>query len=205
MALNTSKIWEELRGPLKQFIARRVKNEHDAEDILQNVFFKIHNSIDNLKYESKLHAWVYRITRNAIMDYYNQRKVMAELPEIPVEEAYEIETGTGNPVSEIASCLKSMVDHLPDKYRQAIIFTEFEGLTQKELGARLGLSPSGARSRVQRARKKLKEMLLECCHFEFDRLGNILDYRHKGNNCPYCKENQPWSKNCASFLPHLCL
>lgn len=55
MTLGTNKIWEELREPLKRFIARRVKNEHDAEDILQNIFCKIHNSIDNLKDESKLH------------------------------------------------------------------------------------------------------------------------------------------------------
>ena len=204
LALSTNKIWEELREPLKRFIARRVKNEHDTEDILQNIFCKIHNSIDNLKDDSKLHAWAYRITRNAITDYYHHRKVMVELLELPEDlEIYEPAAGIDNTVNEIASCLKAMMNHLPEKYRQAITLTEFTGLTQKELGEKLGLSLSGAKSRVQRAREKLKAMLLECCNLEFDRLGNILDYRHKENTCPYCAENQSGSNNCASFLPDL--
>lgn len=204
MALSTSKVWEELREPMKRFIARRVKDEHDAEDILQNIFCKIHNSIDSLKDERKMHAWVYRITRNEIIDYYHHRKVMVELSEMPDDlEIYEPAAGVDNTVNEIASCLKPMIHRLPEKYRQAIILTEFEGLTQKELGEELGLSLSGAKSRVQRAREKLKAMLLECCNLEFDRLGNILDYRHKENICPYCGEIQSGSNNCASFLPDL--
>ena len=72
-----------------------------------------------------------------------------------------------------------MVESLPDDYRQALLLTEYEGLTQRELAERLGLSVSGAKSRVQRAREKLKEMLLDCCHFEFDRLGRVIDYQPK--------------------------
>lgn len=129
---------------------------------------------------------------------------MVELSEMPGDmETVEPAAGIDNTVNEIASCIKAMINHLPEKCRQAIISTEFAGLTQKELGEKLGLSLSGAKSRVQRAREKLKAMLLECCHFEFDRLGNILDYRHKENTCPYCTENQSGSNNCASFLPDL--
>lgn len=204
MALSTSKVWEELKEPLKRYIAGRVKNEHDTEDILQNIFYKIHNSIDTLKDETKLHAWAYRITRNAITDYYRHRKIMLELPEMPEDkEADELAPGIDNTAGEIASCLKSMMNHLPEKYRQAIILTALNGMTQRELGEKLGLSLSGAKSRVQRAREKLKKMLLECCQFEFDRLGNILDYWHKKNSCPYCARKQSGSNIRASFLPDL--
>jgi RNA polymerase sigma-70 factor, ECF subfamily len=55
----------------------------------------------------------------------------------------------------------------------------------------LGISLSGAKSRVQRARKKLKELLLECCHFEFDRYGTVFDYHPK--NCTKCCESETCS------------
>jgi RNA polymerase sigma-70 factor, ECF subfamily len=83
--------------------------------------------------------------------------------------------------------VKAMVDSLPDTYREALILTEYEGLTQRELAERLGLSLSGAKSRVQRAREKLKAMLLDCCHFEFDRLGKIIDYQP---NCTCCTNQE---------------
>ncbi len=58
----------------------------------------------------------------------------------------------------------------------AITLSEFEGLRQKEVAMTLGLSVSGAKSRIQRGRKMLKELLLECCHFELDSRGRIMDY-----------------------------
>jgi len=178
-------IWEEFSTPLKSFIKRRVKNDQDADDILQNVFYKIHNSISNLRETDKIHAWVYRITRNALVDFYRIQKSEADIIELPEDIISETEDElTAN--YEIAQCLKAMVKHLPEKYKQAIILTEFQNLTQKELGERMGLSVSGAKSRVQRARVRLKEMLLGCCHLEFDRLGNVIDYKRKCSDCKFC-------------------
>jgi RNA polymerase sigma-70 factor (ECF subfamily) len=53
--------------------------------------------------------------------------------------------------NEMAKCLKNMIQYLPYKYKQALILTEYEDLTQKELALQLGISISGAKSRVQRA------------------------------------------------------
>jgi RNA polymerase sigma-70 factor (ECF subfamily) len=88
--------------------------------------------------------------------------------------------------SEIAFCLKNMVDELPDIYKQAITLTAFENHTQKEYSEMAGISLSGAKSRVQRARSLLKEMVLGCCSLEFDRLGNIIDYKKRKGDCKYC-------------------
>jgi RNA polymerase sigma-70 factor (ECF subfamily) len=80
-----------------------------------------------------------------------------------------------------------MVNDLPTSYREAIEFTEFQGMTQKELGIQKGLSLSGAKSRVQRARGKLQEMLLKCCQIELDRRGTVIAYTPRKvdskNNC----------------------
>jgi RNA polymerase sigma-70 factor (ECF subfamily) len=184
LAVNTNEIWEEFSDRLKRFILKRVQDEHDAEDILQEIFCKIHHHIDHLKDRDKLQSWVYQVTRNTIIDFYRSRKVMIELPEIP-EDAIHTPVTDVDAANEVALCLKPMIDHLPDKYRQATLLTEFEGLTQQEMAEQLGLSLSGAKSRVQRARETLKEMLLACCHFEFDRRGHILDY-HEARGCRAC-------------------
>ena len=84
----------------------------------------------------------------------------------------------------LALSLKELIDELPEPYRQALILTEYQGLTQKQLAERMGLSLSGAKSRVQRARDKLRDMLLRCCHFEFDRRGHIVDYYER---CCCCR------------------
>jgi RNA polymerase sigma-70 factor (ECF subfamily) len=180
VAVTTKTIWEEFRDSLKGFISARVQNQDDAEDILQDVFFKIHKKIDTLKDESRLPSWIYQITRNAIIDYYRSRKVTVELPETikATEKKPPVSAST-----EIASCIKPLIEGLPEKYREAITLTELKGMTQIELSENLGLSLSGTKSRVQRARGKLKEELLECCHFEFDRRGTLLSYQSRKNSC----------------------
>jgi RNA polymerase sigma-70 factor (ECF subfamily) len=74
----------------------------------------------------------------------------------------------------LLASFRRMITELPEPYREAVQLTELEGLTQQELATRLGISLSGAKSRVQRGRAMLKDMLLECCRFEFDRRGGIV-------------------------------
>ena len=180
-------IWEQFSKPLFSFIKKRVNNEQDAEDILQNVFCKIHNNINSLRDSDKIHAWVYTIARNAVTDFYRTQsleKNNSELSEDIPDESEDIDEPTAS--EEMAQCLKAMIKYLPEKYKEAIILTEFQNLTQKELSERLGLSLPGAKSRVQRARSKLKEMLLNCCQLEFDHQGNVVDYENKNKGCKFC-------------------
>lgn len=191
MAITTEKVWEEFHPGLKQFILKRVSDEQNAEDILQDVFLKIHTHIDTLRDEEKLQSWIYQIARNVIADYYREHKATVALSEallLPEEPVVADDV-----VKDLLPSVRTMVDSLPDEYRQALLLTEYEGLTQRELAERLGLSLSGAKSRVQRAREKLKAMLMDCCHFEFDRLGKVIDYQPK---CACCT-NQECGSGCG--------
>ena len=87
---------------------------------------------------------------------------------------------------ELAGCLVPMIDRLPEKYAEAIRLSEIDGLTQKEVSERQGLSLSGAKSRIQRGRAMLKEMLTDCCRFHFDHQGKVVDYEGKGSKCGSC-------------------
>lgn len=177
-------LWKELSSNLKTFILKKVGNEHDAEDILQDIFLKIFTNLDQLKDNNRIYAWIYQITRNTINDYYRMRRIRAEISDLPEEGVTS--NDEDEIINELVLCLKNMIESLPDKYKQAIILTEFGGLTQKELAQKLGMSISGAKSRVQRGRNMLKEKFFECCKFQFDGYGNIIEYQHKENSCKYC-------------------
>ena len=177
-------VWEDFSDTLKRFILKRVGNEQAAEDILQDVFLKIHAGIAGLSDESRLQSWVYQITRNAIVDFYRKPSPGQELPEDLV--AMNGDDDESDVERKLAYRLRGMVEQLPAEYRQAMIFTVFEGLTQKEVAARLGLSLSGAKSRVQRGREKLRDLLLDCCHLEFDRRGRVIDYHPHVDCCERC-------------------
>ena len=156
MATITEQAWEAFHTPLHRFIRRRVADEATAEDLLQEVFLKIHQQGTSLRDTRRLESWIYQITRNLITDYY--RSHHHRLTTLDDVEALDLpeELPHDDIVSDLLPCVQAMVLTLPPQDRQALILTEYQGLTQKELGERLGLSFSGAKSRVQRARERLK-------------------------------------------------
>lgn len=166
-------LWDQYSRRLKSFIRSRVADDAEAEDILQEVFIRVHRNLCCLKDWNKPEGWIYQIARNLIIDHYRQRRPVAELPE---DLADEPDLPEDDPEAELALSLKEMIADLPEPYRQALLLTEYEGLSQKELADRQGLSLSGAKSRVQRARDRLRDMLLDCCHFVLDRRGSVIDY-----------------------------
>ena len=184
--------WRELHDELLGFIARRVRTREDAEDILQEVMLRIHRSSGELERVERVTAWIYRIASNAIVDYY-RKPARRELPagwQADVEAPGESESAwvadepdTAELRGELARCLSPLVERLPASYRQALVLTELEGLTQAEAAARLGLSVSGMKTRVQRGRGRLKELLLDCCHVELDRRGGVTGYRSRRGPC----------------------
>ena len=180
--ITTEEIWDSYHEQLKFFVLKHIQEANDADDVLQEAFVKIHMHVATLREEEKLRSWLYQIVRNAIVDYYRQQRHIEPLTDTDIVD--ENELSFDDAARELAPCIQEMVGQLPEKYRQALLLTEYEGLTQKELSTRLGISFSGAKSRIQRAREQLKDMLLACCNFQFDRLGHIVDYQQK----PDCYE-----------------
>ncbi len=167
--------WSESSDRLRHFIRARVKDEQTADDILQDVFLRALTQIQTLRDQTKITGWLYQIARRATIDYYRRFQSTVEWDETIVAPDDADETLE----RELAECLPQWIEHLPVSYRDALVMSELEGVPQKQVAKKLGLSLSGAKSRVQRAREKIKQALLECCHFEFDRLGQIIDYRPK--------------------------
>ena len=184
--LDAEAIWQDFHERLLGFVARRVPDRDSAEDILQEVMLRIHRHAAELERSQAVGAWVHQIARNAIADYYRRAAVRREQPtgidfdrhEPPLSESASAELR-----SELAACLGPLLERLGAPYREAITLTELEGLTQAGAAARLGLSASGMKSRVQRARRQLRELLVGCCEIEVDRRGAITSYEPRRTPC----------------------
>lgn len=172
-----SDLWIEYRTRLRAYIAKRVRERDAVDDILQDVFLKAHTSLHTVKSQGSLAAWLYRIAANAIADHYRGQKPLEEISEelaMPEQEP--------DYIGELASCLHPLIADLPEIYRLPLVLSEIDGLTQKEVAARLVLSLSGAKSRVQRGREKLRQRLFECCDIETGR-GGVLGYEVRDKRC----------------------
>jgi RNA polymerase sigma-70 factor (ECF subfamily) len=186
-------LWRQMHGPLAGFIGRRISHPADVEDVLQEVMLRIHRHAGEIDQVEHVTAWVYRITSSAVVDHCRRR---AARPEAPAEIGDELAEArrvandeaavTEDVRSELAPCLVPLLERLSDEYRHALHLTEFEAVSQVEAARRLGLSTSGMKARVQRARKQLRELLLECCHVELDRRGAIASYEPRPGACSCC-------------------
>jgi len=166
-------IWEAYCIKLQGFLRSRVSDDAEAEDLLQEVFIRVHHHLCCLPQPEKMDSWIYQIARNLVIDYYRRRRDTFELPDdLPAESELTEE----DPREALLLSLKEVIHELPEPYRQALLLTEYQGLSQVEMADQLGLSVSGAKSRVQRARDRLRDMILACCHVELDRRGRVMDY-----------------------------
>jgi len=168
-------IWQSLGNQLQAFFVARVRDHQTAEDLLQEVFVRIHTKLDTVNEQQRIKPWIFQIARNLLADHYRAKSREAVLLANPDEASPETE----EPLSDVViGWLPQMLNSLPPKYREALELYELQGLTQQEVADQLNISLSGAKSRIQRGRSKLKEVLYECCSFEQDRRGNLIDYSH---------------------------
>ena len=177
--VSTEQLWELLSARLRSFIRSRVSNDEIAEDLLQETFVRIHKKIDTLHDQQRITAWIFQIARNLVIDYYRTNGRFSTTSEIGDLHADLEEDANLNEL--VIGWLPSMIARLPAADREAVELYELQGRPQQEIADRLGISLSGAKSRVQRGRNKLKMLLFDCCHFERDRRGSIIDYQKKGD------------------------
>lgn len=166
----------EFRNQLRAFILKRISNQEDVEDILQEVFIKAQTNLSSLKDAKKCIPWIFQITRNTIFDYYKKNKQNYLSTEIS-EEFTDYHSSEVISPEEIKQGLQPFIDALPEKYRDALIAVDLLGLTQKEYSKQQGISLACSKSRVQRGRKMVKEKLTDCCTFNSDVYGNVFDYQ----------------------------
>ena len=175
-------LWRGMHASLEQFVARRTSSRQDAEDVVQDVFLRIHLALETSGPIDALDAWVYRIARNAVIDRYRRARPVDALDgDLPVEvddtEVDELRQALGK-------CLSPFVDQLPEPSAEAVRMIEVDGLTQVEAALRAGISVSGMKSRIQRGRARLLDLVNDCCRFELDGRSKVIGYESRSRcNC----------------------
>lgn len=195
--------WKELEQRLRPYLARRVASPADIDDLLQDIFVRMHQSLASLRDEERFGGWVYRVAHSAIVDRARQRARAPQLVEGAVEPSSSSDGADGAEdqlQAELSECVAMFVSRLPSPYREAVTLTELEGLTQKEAAEMLGVSLSGLKSRVQRGRDKLRDMFEECCHLAVDCRGRVMacEPRELSQISPDCREAAAsWASRAA--------
>jgi len=179
--------YHEFEGRLRPFIARRVPTA-DVDDVVQDVFLRVQRSLAALRDEQSFAPWIYQVARSAIAESLRQR---SRQPALVLEQEVEIElppadTGPTPLEAELASYLLPLIARLPSPYREALTLIELEGMTQQAAANAAGVSLSGMKSRVQRGREKLRELLEACCRVAVDARGTVIE----------CVPKQPGTCRC---------
>ena len=188
----TAAAWRRSKDALRRYLRARLPSDADAEDALQDVFLRLHESADRLAEADNAEAWAFAVARRTVADFYRARGRRPDVTpgEVTCEPAVEPKVpnlapyrGEHDVHDEVLSWLVPMIELLPEEFREAVRLADIEGLRQREVAERLGLSLSGAKSRVQRGRALLGEVLWACCEIEFGDDGRAVEYRPRARQC----------------------
>ena len=175
--------WGETLTRLRGFIAERVGDPELAADITQDVVVRsiASGALDRV---DDVAAWLYRAARNAIIDHYRTRRRFDGDVDLDRWPAPDTSGDLPNDATrELARCLQPMLGRLHPTARDALTRVDLDGQTHREAAEQLGISVSGMKSRVQRARRELREQLTACCQVQTDTTGAVADYAPNAGSC----------------------
>jgi RNA polymerase sigma-70 factor, ECF subfamily len=167
-------IWTDLHHELRKFIFNKVGDNHISEDILQEVFLKIQLNLHTLKDSSKLTSWAYQITRNTIIDHYRKSSskplpIDIDLAPLEIDEPAYL---------SLSNCINLKITKLSKEYKEALLLTYFDNLSQMDIAKKLDISYSGTKTRVQRGREKLKNLIGDCPNVITDSNGKFIEFNN---------------------------
>ena len=170
--------WQDIERRLRPYVARRVASVADVDDILQEIFVRVHRGLSSLRDGESFGGWVYRVAQSAIADSARARArsvllLVGETPDIATQEASQDADGGDDLESELGACVALFVARLPAPYREAVTLTELEGLTQKDAAEMLDVTLPAMKSRTLRGREKIRGMFEECCRISVDCRGRV--------------------------------
>jgi len=165
-----SKLVERYQRRIQQLALSFVRNEHDAQDVVQDAFLRVHLGLRAFRGSSSFYTWLYRIVVNLAIDAkrrpYRQRVAWEtiaetaddsralELPRIRNSDPHEAMTRV-----ELDHRLTVAIAHLPSYHRAVIIMREVDGMSYQEMAECLHISKGTVMSRLFHARRRLQRSL----------------------------------------------
>lgn len=167
-----TRAWRETRGELHGWLRHRCNGDAEADDLLQEVFLRALRQGEGFCALENPRAWLFQVARNALADRLRVNRTNIPLPDDLAAPTPE----STSAVDDLSQCLPRVLSELSTDDRFAISFCDIEGHSQQALADHLGLTLSGAKSRLQRARQRLKLQLVSACRVSFDGRGQVIDF-----------------------------
>ncbi len=175
---DASTLWTAYKNEMLFYILKKIKDKEIANDLSHEVLMKIYNSCCSNTEIRNVRSWMFQIAHNTTIDYLKkENKFTDEVSEI-------FEKDENNSYREAEELMKPLINLLPEKYAVPLQLSDIEELKQAEVSKKINLSLTATKSRIQRARKLLKEKIIECCNLELDEKGNLLSLEIKQSCAP---------------------
>ena len=174
----TEPMWREVIAQLRAFVRRRIADPDRADDLVGDIVLRIHQKLGSVDDQEKLAHWVSRVARNAVIDEYRRAaRSREQLLDTTTETAIGPDADDASSVlDELSRCLRPLLAGLPAEQRRAVEMVDLDGMPQADAARREGVSLSGMKSRVQRGRRRVAELLGQCCTLTLDARGVPMDY-----------------------------
>ena len=167
--------WDNHEAELRGWLRGRLGNAHDAEDMLQDLFLKAMRQDRGFCEIANARAWLFEVARNTVADRLRLKKEQVELPDDLAVEHEETPA-----VESLTACLPRALSELAEEDREAITRCDLEGMRQEDYARLKGISVPGAKSRVQRARRRLRDHLSDACQVKLDAAGRVCCFVPRG-------------------------
>jgi RNA polymerase sigma-70 factor (ECF subfamily) len=140
---------------------RMVRNEADAEDLLQNSFIDVFSKLKSFRYESSIGAWIKKIVVNNCINFLKKRRLHFEELNEKFNTLPGDESGNGSEESQrmTVDAVNRAMMKLPDGYRVVFSLYAMEGYDHEEISQILGITESTSKSQYSRARQRLQDLL----------------------------------------------
>ena len=147
------------------YVVRKIGDFHIAEDITQETFLEVHQKLETLKDPAKFSTWLYAIVKNLCIAWYRKNRLLPESLEEMHISKIETDTYSRHVASEHAKAtayaqrdiIKKLLTKLKESDRELITLHYFEEMTTAEIGTYLGIPENTIKSRLYRARQRLKK------------------------------------------------
>jgi len=179
-------LWSEHRAGIEAIVRAKISNPVDAEDTLQEILLKISKGINSLRSSELMKAWIYRISRNAIVDFYCKKATDKTAPMADPSDVPDFSNDGPDIHQALTQCLAPFINALPADTREVLTAIELDGMGQKAFAESRGIKYSTFKSRVQRGRIQLRKVFEDCCEFSMDAGGRVMDFSPKAEACDGC-------------------
>lgn len=166
-----STAWTAHESELRGWLRRRVGNNALADDLLQDLYLKALRQGTRFCAVENARAWLFEVARNTLADHLRVAHLMVELPDDLLAPVEDLET-----VDTLTACLPRVLSELSPDDREALTLCDLQGMAQADFARLKGLSLSAAKSRVQRARVRLRAQMSQVCQVKVDDGGRVSDF-----------------------------